>query len=397
MFDRLETIDWSRLETAYGTAEAIPAALRDLASPDAEIHAAAWQTLHSELEHQGTVYQASAYAAPFLVRRLPKAQTDEKPDLVTFLARLARGNSYKRQHLNLTDEQRQQDPVFQREMAEEITWVELTHQAVREGIDLYLAFLDDQDHQLRMATTYLLASFQEEQVRLTPHLQAHLERETDERMMGCLLLSLGQLLPATEASSAQLIPYLSAGKTPLVRFCAAMALSFLLQEAVPEEVVRVFFTVLTDPTSVQATYDELPWTWAGRAPHFHAFEFLSWLTSSRHRDLIMEQFLALLPTLDEIVVDEVVDRLLHSAFHWEEFGLPPQVTRENLNAEQRAVLHAIAARDALWVVGQELPGHETWSGIRQDLLFLALPTTQQDLQAFLERDEPQESMDRSER
>src|SRR5258708_17686834 len=67
MFDTLDTIDWSSLETAYGTAEAIPGALRDLASPDEEVRATAWQTLWSELEHQGTVYQASAYAAPFLV------------------------------------------------------------------------------------------------------------------------------------------------------------------------------------------------------------------------------------------------------------------------------------------------------------------------------------------
>lgn len=80
MFDELEKIDWPRLETAYGTAEAIPAALRDLASPDAEIRAVAWQTLWSELEHQGTVYQATAYAAPFLVAWLPEAQGEEKHD-----------------------------------------------------------------------------------------------------------------------------------------------------------------------------------------------------------------------------------------------------------------------------------------------------------------------------
>ncbi len=321
------------------------------------------------------------------------AQGEAKCDLVTFLARLARGNSYKRQHLNLTDEQRQQDPVFQQEMAEEIRWVELTQQAVREGMDLYLTFLDNQDLQLRMATTYLLARFKEDRAQLTPRLRAYLERETDERMMGCLLLSLGQLLPATEDSSALLMPYLAAGQTLLVRFCAAMALSFLLKEAVPEEVVHVFFTVFTDPASVQAAYDQLPWTWAGRAPHFHAFEFLGWLTFSRHHDLIMEQFMALLPTLDEIVVGEVADHLLHSAFHWEEFGFPPQVAREGLNVEQRAVLCAITTHDALWVVEQGLPGHETWSGIRQDLLFLALPTTKLDLQAFPELDGPQERAD----
>src|SRR5258708_4835644 len=66
----------------------------------------------------------SLYAAPFLVAWLPEAQGEEKRSLVTFLALLARGNGYKRQHLKLTDEQRKQDPVFQLEMAEEIKWVD---------------------------------------------------------------------------------------------------------------------------------------------------------------------------------------------------------------------------------------------------------------------------------
>ncbi len=383
MFDRLDTIDWSRLETVYGTAEAIPVALRDLASPDEEIRAVAWQTLWSELEHQGTVYQATAYAAPFLVAWLPEAQGEEKCHLVTFLARLARGNSYKRQHLNLTDKQHKQDPIFQQEMAEEIRWVELTHQAVREGMDLYLAFLDGQDLQLRMATTYLLASFQEDQAQLTSPLRAYLVQETDERMLACLLLSLGQLLPATEDSSALLMPYLIAGDTPLLRFCAAMALSFLLKKAIPEEVVLVFFTALTDPASVKTAYDELPWTWAGSAVSFQAFDFLRWLTSSGHRDLIIERLVELLPTLDEFVVGEVSEHLLRSAFHWEQFGLPPQVAREDLNAEQRGVLRAIGAHDHLWKVEQGPPDQDIWSGIRRDLLFLDLPTTQQDLKVFL--------------
>lgn len=135
MFDTLDTIDWPRLETAYGTAAAIPGALRNLASPDGEVRGAAWETLWSELEHQGTVYQASAYAAPYLVAFLSEVRGEEKPQLITLLAILARGNSYKRQHLNLTDEQRKQDLLFQQEMAEEIRWVEMTHQAVREGIE----------------------------------------------------------------------------------------------------------------------------------------------------------------------------------------------------------------------------------------------------------------------
>jgi hypothetical protein len=386
--EKLDTIDWSTLESAYGTADALPAALCNLDTPDEEVRAAAWSTVWSELEHQGTVFQASAYAAPFLVAWLSEAQGEEKCDLVTLLARLARGNSYKRQHLNLTDERHKQDPIFQQEMAQEIRWVELTHQAVREGMDLYLTFLDDQDLQLRMATTYLLASFKEDQAWLKPHLQEYLERETEERMLACLLLSLGQLLPANGDSSDLLMPYLIAGDTPLVRFCAAMALCFLLKEATPEEAMLVFFTALIDPASAQTTYNDLPLTWADSTVPFQALDFLRWLASSRHRDLIIGRMVDLLPTLNEILVGEVADHLLHVAFQWEEFELPPQVLRENLNAEQRAVLNAIATREHLWRVEQESPDHLILNGIRQDLLFLGLPTTQHDLQTFLALETP---------
>ncbi len=88
-----------------------------------------------------------------------------------------------------------------------------------------------------------------------------------------------------------------------MRFYAAMALSYLLKETVPEEVVPVFFTALTDSSPVQGVYDELPWTWADRPVQFQALAFLQWLTSSKRRDLIMRRLVELLPTVDEIVVE----------------------------------------------------------------------------------------------
>jgi hypothetical protein len=161
--------------------------------------------------------------------------------------------------------------------------------------------------------------------------------------------------------------------------------------------VLVFFAALTDPTSVQTAYDDLPWTWAGSAVPFQAFDFLRWLTSSKYRDLIIGRLVELLITLDEIVVGKVGEYLLRSTFHWEPFGLPPQVAREDLNVEQRAVLRAIGACDHLWKVEQGPPDQEIWSGIRRDLLFLDLPVTQQDLQSFLDLDARQEDVDLSER
>ncbi|MEU9167103.1 hypothetical protein AB0D34_04775 [Streptomyces sp. NPDC048420] len=68
VFAGLDHVDWSRLRHAYGSAEALPALLRDLASPVEETAAEAEQELWDSIVHQGTVYTATAPAVPFLVR-----------------------------------------------------------------------------------------------------------------------------------------------------------------------------------------------------------------------------------------------------------------------------------------------------------------------------------------
>ncbi|WP_189263422.1 hypothetical protein [Streptomyces fuscichromogenes] len=64
----LDHVDWSGFGHAYGSAEDVPALLRDLASPVEETAAEAEQELWSSIVHQGTVYSATAPAVPFLAR-----------------------------------------------------------------------------------------------------------------------------------------------------------------------------------------------------------------------------------------------------------------------------------------------------------------------------------------
>ncbi|WP_406171120.1 hypothetical protein [Streptomyces sp. NBC_00996] len=68
VFAGLDHVDWSQFRHAYGSAEALPALLRDLASPVEETAAEAEQELWDSIVHQGTVYTATAPAVPFLVR-----------------------------------------------------------------------------------------------------------------------------------------------------------------------------------------------------------------------------------------------------------------------------------------------------------------------------------------
>ncbi|MEV4949273.1 hypothetical protein [Streptomyces sp. NPDC053755] len=66
--DGLDTFPWASFSHAYGTAEDVPGLLRALAGTDPGEADEALSELYGCVLHQGTVYTASAAAAPFLAR-----------------------------------------------------------------------------------------------------------------------------------------------------------------------------------------------------------------------------------------------------------------------------------------------------------------------------------------
>ena len=121
MSEQLSSINWSELSHAYGAADDVPQLLTDLTSRDEHIRGHAMGTLYTNIYHQGTVYQASAYAAPFLIELVQQEELPGRDDILVFLAHLAGGNAYHRQHLRFYDEERIQNPAFQAAMQEEIS------------------------------------------------------------------------------------------------------------------------------------------------------------------------------------------------------------------------------------------------------------------------------------
>ncbi|RMZ46953.1 hypothetical protein AFCA_007242 [Aspergillus flavus] len=69
-FDLLNSINWSALRHAYGSAWDVPAQLRALRSGNAEIKENAQRSLCSNIFHQGDRYEATAYAVPCLLKVL---------------------------------------------------------------------------------------------------------------------------------------------------------------------------------------------------------------------------------------------------------------------------------------------------------------------------------------
>lgn len=68
MLDGLDAVPWHELKHAYGPADDVPGRLRDLALGSEALRRRAIDELFSSLAHQGTVYEASAFAVPFLAR-----------------------------------------------------------------------------------------------------------------------------------------------------------------------------------------------------------------------------------------------------------------------------------------------------------------------------------------
>ena len=97
MLEGLNKIDWSRLHHAYGEASDVPLLIRRLLSKDKATLDKAIHELFGNIYHQGTVYEASPYAVPFLQELLNSAEItkDAKTSIACLLAGMADGHDTK--------------------------------------------------------------------------------------------------------------------------------------------------------------------------------------------------------------------------------------------------------------------------------------------------------------
>jgi hypothetical protein len=89
--DRLDEINWARLTHAYGSAADLPRHLRALRASDPLVRDEARWELYSSIVHQGTRYQASAFAVPFLLDLVTDPDQPDRAELLQLLAAIAIG------------------------------------------------------------------------------------------------------------------------------------------------------------------------------------------------------------------------------------------------------------------------------------------------------------------
>ncbi len=406
MLEGLDQINWHTLSHAYGEADDVPIWLRELATLDEDAESSALDQLSLSLAHQGTVYSASAQATPFLLELLTIDVVPCKASLLRILASFACGNAYHRQHLSFYSEERRQDQAFQKELAEQIMWVERTRDAAHQGIEIYQNMLSHVDPEVRMNAVYTLAQFQEDAATSVPLLRSLMRRESDSRVVASMMLSLAMLGEPTEENLSLLMTMLTkddaSEEHALVRFVASIALAWIARQETPQEAIDrlVDMIIQPKPPSLFEKYVELPWV-DGSLAGFAGRTLCQYLPRQRLKQEL-PRLIKALETVDAYDVRDVIQVLLYIAFGYVQDGevtLPEPMQRKHLTEEQYMVLSAIAQSYGAWHTASGVyTERSTWQTIgslteiensymvivmNDDLQALGLPSTQQDLQDFL--------------
>ncbi|WP_416901708.1 hypothetical protein [Micromonospora echinospora] len=200
MLDRIDDIDWRRLGHAYGSAGDVPDQLRALCSPDQTEREGAFGDLYSNIFHQGSRYEASAYAVPFLLDMVADPATPDRELVLYLLTCLAMGYDeswlpdgfpvaeYRRvseggrellaakppsSEENDDPEARYLRALGRDDQNRLYAYYELaTYDAVRAGVPMLRTLLAHPDPGLRAGAAYALAWFPEEAAGSLPALGA---------------------------------------------------------------------------------------------------------------------------------------------------------------------------------------------------------------------------------
>ena len=358
MLEHLSTINWSELSHAYGSAEDVPQLLLGLASPDEQIRQAALGTLYTNIYHQGTIYQASAYAVPFLIELAQYPELADREEFLILLAHLAQGNTYHRQHWQMYSEQRRQNTAVLTQLEEGIFWVERTYEAVEASLPLYWSFLDDQDIRVRMAALLVLGALTRVADEILPLLCERFEADLDERVQASLVLAMGDLLAGQEKMGARawsmLVRLLDTGPTDLVRVAAALALIGTGRPEIPARAYDAMLARIQHPDPIDEVYQELPW--ADQRLCFQAINSLLSLPAS-HDAIQLPQWLHFFKSLaqreetndlkfNQHLVAQLAEVLIELAFRGKDAW--KDLSYEQLTDFQQALLTTLVKCDQVW-------------------------------------------------
>jgi hypothetical protein len=178
VLDGLEDVPWAKLRHAFGSASDVPSLLRSLVSHDAQVRDKVFSELCNNIWHQGTVYEATPHALPFLIRLMQREDHPERASVACLVASIIAGRGYYEVHSTLIVGAKPD------EFADEIEQERAVVAEVRRiGVDALPAlspFLADPEPEIRASVAEALACYPSRARDFVPVLQRALSVEEDE-------------------------------------------------------------------------------------------------------------------------------------------------------------------------------------------------------------------------
>jgi len=231
--------NWSKLKTAYGTAEDVPRKLAALKSATGQQFEEVLGDLCNEVCHQGTVYQAMVHVVPHFIELLRNDPPARYAGVAAQLAYLAgKAFEYGVRPPNLTP--RAGVNPFTGEgiefrIEDDRKWVRRSREAIEGGLEVYLALLRHGDPTMRCTAANILAAFPEHADQFVPVLITMTRVEKDDGGRAAIMLTLAQFEHRSTEVGDLLRDRLANGESRRERLAAAVALTCLYRPGAPAE------------------------------------------------------------------------------------------------------------------------------------------------------------------
>jgi hypothetical protein len=280
LIDEVGAVCWADVSHAYGPAEDTPDQLLALLSTDADEYEMALDHLWGTICHQGSVYDATCTAVPFLITILREVAPERKPGILGLLAGLAHRDWYANRNVRTLSIERSHDQNYQMHeqqmwssLAEFLVlgnefhdprWMALAHEQVAGGLSDYIKLLNSKDRAIILASLHLLAGFRERGFSVVQAIDRFVDgMPRDEIVEAEALLALGALLafdsPLWIRHTARLAADAPGRHThPLVRYTAAVALARYRPSHVPPEGVQSLIEAIVEPKRLNELHEILP-------------------------------------------------------------------------------------------------------------------------------------------
>ena len=389
MFEGLDEVDWNNLEHAYGKASDVPILLKDLTSKDPETRENALWELYGNIYHQGTRYEATIYAIPFIFQIIRAPNTPQKADLIRFTVDLALGypEAFLPKGPNVED---WMDDVayLKSELEEEdngnkdyLDWYKHIdayidcYKAVLKEVPTYIQFIKDMDDNIRLNAIFALAWFREEANTSITKIRELLKKEENTTLIASILITLSMLGAYLNDISDRNIfkQYIEGNYSFLIKVSAAISMINILQENTEKETLDFLISNLENISQLEISSGSFPWN-DGDLVGYVADVLKFFGVESP--DIIVPAFCTILKKLTGFRAFNLINALFWIVFP--EIPDGDQWTLKELNKYQKQVLRVIAGNLNIW--DSEELDYENLSLLLKDF---KLPSTLEDLKKLL--------------